>query len=591
MRRQQELEAQALAAATAAEQAEAAAAAAATRAMAVVPTTASGTPAQQLLDVLPEQRVALLLQQVGCSRWHGLAGDCCLAVCSRASVRPAHPSVARLSPLVFFTLPACLTQLTELQQLCGAEPFSTSDCSPAVRDALAQLQASAAAGSKPEDIEPAVRSELGEWLRGQLAALARRLGCSVPVLPPWAGLVPEPAPAPASSKQEQQGKGGKAAEKEDGKREQPGSKSGGGRKKGKAAAAADKERGAAEKEKQEAAAAPNSLQQRGQLPTAAYLHPYTELMLRFPVPQHTVQAAVEVPVAPEVLLPPTRTATMGQDAAAAASEAAAAAATEGEAATPAASFLTATPGSMGKLPEAPSVANLSSLAQAEQAADAGAGADTAGTAEDLASPAADQAAGDDGTPGDGTAGEDGAPAAGGTARAGGRARAVSNYALLAGKKQTNRGATGPPKKVVRQQTQRQEAEAAAQHPVARAVAAFVAAGARPWHPGEAGSAPAMLPSCADPAAPSCLAALCRCAHTGDPEAPAADQWRACVGHHDELLAAAPEDEVLAEMLALQVGGHGAECGGWRRRLGAGLSGSGGRGAGGRSAQTCGVPAT
>lgn len=67
-RRQQELELQALAAATAAEQAEAAAAAAAARAMAVVPTTASGAPATQLLDVLPEQRLALLLQQASGQR-------------------------------------------------------------------------------------------------------------------------------------------------------------------------------------------------------------------------------------------------------------------------------------------------------------------------------------------------------------------------------------------------------------------------------------------------------------------------------------------------------------------------------------------
>ncbi len=64
-RRQQELEAAAAAAASAAEQAEAAAAAAAARAMAVVPTTAKGAPAKQLLDVLPEQRLGLLLKQVG----------------------------------------------------------------------------------------------------------------------------------------------------------------------------------------------------------------------------------------------------------------------------------------------------------------------------------------------------------------------------------------------------------------------------------------------------------------------------------------------------------------------------------------------
>ena len=65
-RRQQELEAAAAAAASAAEQAEAAAAEAAARAMAVVPTTAKGAPAKRLLDVLPEQRLGLLLKQVGC---------------------------------------------------------------------------------------------------------------------------------------------------------------------------------------------------------------------------------------------------------------------------------------------------------------------------------------------------------------------------------------------------------------------------------------------------------------------------------------------------------------------------------------------
>lgn len=41
-------------------------------------------------------------------------------------------------------------------------------------------------------------------------------------------------------------------------------------------------------------------------------------------------------------------------------------------------------------------------------------------------------------------------------------------------------------------------------------------------------------------------------HAGEAEAPTADQWKAAVDHNEELLAAAPEDEVLAEMLALQV---------------------------------------
>jgi hypothetical protein len=65
IRRQEQLEEEAAAAASIAEQAEAAALAAAARAMAVVPTTASGAPAAQLLDVLPEQRLALLIEQVG----------------------------------------------------------------------------------------------------------------------------------------------------------------------------------------------------------------------------------------------------------------------------------------------------------------------------------------------------------------------------------------------------------------------------------------------------------------------------------------------------------------------------------------------
>ena len=38
---------------------------------------------------------------------------------------------------------------------------------------------------------------------------------------------------------------------------------------------------------------------------------------------------------------------------------------------------------------------------------------------------------------------------------------------------------------------------------------------------------------------------------GEPDAPAPEQWAACVAPCSHLLAAAPEDEVLAEMLALQ----------------------------------------
>ncbi len=48
-------------------------------------------------------------------------------------------------------------------------------------------------------------------------------------------------------------------------------------------------------------------------------------------------------------------------------------------------------------------------------------------------------------------------------------------------------------------------------------------------------------------------------NTGEAEAPSADQWRAALEHNEELLAAAPEDEVLAEMLALQVRSSLIKC--------------------------------
>ena len=174
-------------------------------------------------------------------------------------------------------------------------------------------------------------------------------------------------------------------------------------------------------------------------------------MLRHPVQQHTVQQALELPALDAHAPGLPRTTTLGQLESVAAGGAAAG---EGEAAaTPAASALTATPGTGGTLKEVPSVANLSSLAQQQPAATAstaavastaGAAADTAGTAEVVASPAAA-----DGTPlegaADGTAAQQ--PGSGAPSRTGGRARAVSNYALLAGKKQSNRNAMGPPKKV------------------------------------------------------------------------------------------------------------------------------------------------
>lgn len=122
--------------------------------------------------------------------------------------------------------------------------------------------------------------------------------------------------------------------------------------------------------------------------------------------------------------------------------------------------------------------------------------------------------------------------------------------------------------VVRTQTVRPELEAAAQHPVARAVAAMVAAG------GLTSACPQLATRIARGAEPECcgLHALLaqhsapKLRHSispitgrrlalppaGEAEAPAADQWPAVVEHNEELLAAAPEDEVLAEMLALQV---------------------------------------
>ena len=366
-------------------------------------------------------------------------------------------------------------QLTDLLELTDRPPLSPDGCSEAAQQALAQLLAATAAGSKPDDISPVVRDEIELWLRRQLVPLAERLGCSLPVLPPWAGQAGEEAAAskgqegeaakPADGKQlQQQGEQQQAQQQQ---QQQTGSKATtGGRKKGKGAAAAAAEPAAeadAGPASPSAAAAGNtaaaaaaataaaSEPPRGRLPTAAYLHPYTALMLRHPVQQHTVQQALETPALDAHAAGLPRTTTMGQLESVAAGGAAAG---EGDAAaTPAVSALTATPGTGGALKEVPSVANLSSLVQqpaatastAAVASTAGAAADTAGTAEVVASPAAA-----DGTPlegaADGAAGQQ-QPSSAAPSRTGGRARAVSNYALLAGKKQTNRNAMGPPKKV------------------------------------------------------------------------------------------------------------------------------------------------
>ena len=369
--------------------------------------------------------------------------------------------------------PSPRLQLTELLELAGEPPLPTEGCSEAVQAALAQLLAATAAGSKPEDLGAAVREELQDWLRRQLAGLAERLGCGLPVLPPWAGQAAEGAAAaaggPAEGAAAGEGKAGEPLKAADGKQqqqqqqEQSSAKAGGGRKKGKAAATAAAaaaapaaEPSAAAAQAAAAAGAAAGEPPHGRLATAAYMHPYTELMLRHPVQQHTVQQALEAPAPDAALNGLPRTTTMGQLEAATAGGAAAG---EGEtAATPAASALTATPGTGGLLKEVPSVANLSSLLQqpaatvstAAVASTAGGAADTAGTADAAASPAAAL----DGTPMDAAAAAaEGAaqqhPASAPAARTGGRARAVSNYALLAGKKQTNRNATGPPKKVGR----------------------------------------------------------------------------------------------------------------------------------------------
>ncbi|PSC71102.1 peregrin isoform X2 [Micractinium conductrix] len=457
-RRQLELEAQALAAASAAEQAEAAAAVAAARAMAEVPTTASGAAAKQLLDVLPEQRLALLLDQ-----------------------------------------------LHVLQQATGRAALDASD-DPAAAAALARLAGAASSNGSTSELDSEARQHLTAWLRGKLAELAGQLGCAHSALPPWAGRTPPGREAAAA-----------AAEGDDAA---AGSK--------KAATAA-----AAQQQQQQGTLAVRADHPAAQVPFAAYTHPYTELMLAQRVPPHVVAMGTELP-APEALPGLPRQATMApgeMNAAAAAAGGACEggdAAAAGEVATPGASLMAAaaTPGPLGLLSEVPSVANLSSLCEAPQAgaadddAAAPGPADTADAAA-LASPAGgaplDGAAAPDadGTPADGGAvGEGGgAPGSGAAAgRTGGRARAVSDYALLAGKKSSTR--TAPPKKAVRA-TARQEAELAAQHPVAHAVAAMVAA--------------------------------------AEPERSAGEQWAITVAPliNPPLMAAAPEDEVLAELLALQ----------------------------------------
>ncbi|KAL4458738.1 hypothetical protein ABPG75_013603 [Micractinium tetrahymenae] len=475
-RRQWELEAQALAAATAAEQAEAAAAAAAARAMADVPTTSTGAPAEQLLDVLPEQRLALLLQQ--------------LAQLLSLSGRPSL-----------------------------AEAASAADAG--VQAALAKLQGAVAGNGSVSELEPAARRQLQDWLRQHLAELAAELGCAQATLPPWAGRAAQQPPG----EQQQQGR----QQQQQQRRADAAVAAAGGSNTPATVAAA-----AAAGNASLAAGAPGLAvtadSPAAKLANAAYLHPYTELMLAHPVQQHTVQLATEVQ-GPEMPLGVSRQATMGQ------AESFAAGATPGvpaegdggaagvaaaDAATPGASYVTATPGSAGLLGEAPSLANLSTLSgpqqtagggEEEDAAAAGA-ADTAGTAGlagqgSPATTAPNGQAAADGTPAD--PGAVGAP----PARSGSsRARAVSNYALLAGKKSSNRSATGPPKKKANATAAKPEHEALAQHPVARAVAALVAA--------------------------------------GEPERAPGEQWAATLGPPGPaLLAAAPEDEVLAEMLALQ----------------------------------------
>ncbi|KAL4435851.1 hypothetical protein ABPG77_000613 [Micractinium sp. CCAP 211/92] len=468
-RRQWELEAQALAAATAAEQAEAAAAAAAARAMAEVPTTSTGAPARQLLDVLPEQRLALLLQQ-----------------------------------------------LTELLALSGRPALAEAATSagPSVQAALAKLQGAVSGNGSTSDLEPAVRRELQDWLQQQLAELAAELGCSQSALPPWA--------CPAAEQPQGEQQQGEAAQQQ---KQQKGQK---GQKQQQGADRSGARAGSSKGPTQPAAVAvhASSCLPAAKLATAAYLHPYTELMLAHPVQQHTIQLATEVQ-GPEALVGVSRQPTLGQAESLApgllAEVDAAAGAAAAEAATPGTSFATATPGSTGMLREVPSTANLSTLSGPQQtagggeedAAAAAAAADTAGTAglagqgSPAMGPPNGQAAAADGTPADLAAA--GAPP---VRSGGGRARAVSNYALLAGKKSSNRAATGPPKKKANAMTAKQEQEAVAQHPVARAVAALVAAGEAERAPGE--------------------------------------QWARAVGPPGPaLLAAAPEDEVLAEMLALQ----------------------------------------
>lgn len=401
-------------------------------------------------------------------------------------------------------------QLSELMRLAGMEPLPLSG-SPSVQASLAKLRAAASSTAATSELDGAARAEVQGWLQQQLSPLSEQLGCSLKVLPPWAERVANRAKCVA--------KGGTAAAA--GSRQQPhqqqqaqGASDNVGNGLPSAAAAAD---------------APAA-----KVPTAAYIHPYTELMLRHPVQQHTMQQAVEAQ-APETLLPSRQTTAAREDVAAAAAAAAGAegcAAANGSAgevdvSTPAASLLAATPASAGFLSEVPSLADLSCLSEQRTQLTAGGaagGGDTAGTAGMgsqmlLDGLAFDLCAAGAASPMDVAALGSGSTA---LARASGRARGISNYALLAGKKGGSRSHTGPPKKAARAASSRQEVDLGPQHPVARAVAALVAA--------------------------------------GDPDSSAAGHWDGCAAGCSQLLAAAPEDEVLAEMLALQVGARsGCQC--------------------------------
>jgi hypothetical protein len=215
------------------------------------------------------------------------------------------------------------------------------------------------------------------------------------------------------------------------------------------------------------------------LPFGGNLHPYTELVLQSKVPQHVKQAAIEAFGIEPVFAGKTPTA----------EQLAAGLNADGQPA--GTGNNTATTSAAGMATPAGTAPTSSLMAGDDDEEDAASGGDM------------------DSRPGSGTAG-----------RISSRQRGVSNYALMAGRKDPVKAAAqAAARKLTKDATAAAVAQAAAAHPVSQAVAAMIAAGA----PDE---------------------------DAKDVKSASAAQWTIAT-EDPALLAVAPQDEIAAETVALQ----------------------------------------